>query len=222
MESTDTCLWPMWLFKLDIGCGLIWRRMGPARSTFPRPAMHEWIPHQLSAQKYWKNCSNPTTNHTWSKDWWWWGIIVTCKLHRQWCHLAQLSRSNEIVPVRCTYSSIQIHDSIQCKFTFQYKYFNTNTYSSNNALGRLFYQHFFFSLGVYTAFLAEILEPNRLFSLNIERINFLKVQFLHLTTAPGQGNEMLEREAYMLVFLHKECKLIYISQFLLFEFSDKL
>lgn len=62
---------------------------------------------------------------------------------------------------------------------------------------------------VYTAFLAEILEPNRLFSLNIERINFLKVQFLHLTTGPGQGNEMLEREAYMLVFLHKESISLY-------------
>lgn len=63
--------------------------------------------------------------------------------------------------------------------------------------------------GIYTAFLAEILEPNRLFSLNIERINFLKVQFLHLMPEPGQGNEMLEREAYMLVFLHKESIVLY-------------
>ncbi|GAB1609114.1 Hypothetical predicted protein, partial [Argonauta hians] len=57
---------------------------------------------------------------------------------------------------------------------------------------------------IYTAFLAEILTPNRLFSLNIERVNFLKVQFLHLTTKAGQDSDMFDREAYMLVFLHKE------------------
>ncbi|XP_036368768.1 protein pigeon isoform X2 [Octopus sinensis] len=57
---------------------------------------------------------------------------------------------------------------------------------------------------IYTAFLAEILTPNRLFSLNIERVNFLKVQFLHLTNKTGQESEFSDRQAYMLVFLHKE------------------
>lgn len=110
---------------------------------------------------------------------------------------------------------------LQYKYMFQY---NTNSNFNTNTLIQIlilqtthledyFINTYFFILDVYTAFLAEILEPNRLFSLNIERINFLKVQFLHLTTGPGQGNEMLEREAYMLVFLHKECKLIYISVF---------
>ena len=61
----------------------------------------------------------------------------------------------------------------------------------------------------YSAFLAEIQAANsRVFSLNLERPHFLKVQFLYL----GHPSA---KECHMIVMLHKECKLILSEQWIL-------
>jgi len=53
---------------------------------------------------------------------------------------------------------------------------------------------------VYSAFLAEIKAPSpRVFSLNLERQTFIKVQFLY-------EDKPAEKETNMLVMLHKECE----------------
>ena len=51
----------------------------------------------------------------------------------------------------------------------------------------------------YNAFLAELQAQKRVFSLNLERHTFIKVQFVYTDTGSG-------KETYMLVMLHKECK----------------
>ena len=52
----------------------------------------------------------------------------------------------------------------------------------------------------YAAFLAEIKASNtRVFSLNLERPHFLKVQFLY-------ENPASDRESHMIVMLHRECR----------------
>lgn len=52
----------------------------------------------------------------------------------------------------------------------------------------------------YSAYLAEIqAESSRVFSLNLERPHFMKIQFLY----SGQPST---KECHMIVMLHKECK----------------
>ena len=55
----------------------------------------------------------------------------------------------------------------------------------------------------YSAYIAEVRAQNsRVFSLNLERECFLKVQFLY-------DDRPAERDTCMLVMLHKECKFYY-------------
>lgn len=57
----------------------------------------------------------------------------------------------------------------------------------------------------YSAFLAEIkAESPRVFSLNLERQVFIKVQFLY--EDKRTDDRVKKEETYMLVMLHKECK----------------
>lgn len=60
----------------------------------------------------------------------------------------------------------------------------------------------FFFPDVYQAYLAELQSMDKtVFSLNMERHTFLKVQFLY----PDQPRQSLNKDSDMLVFLHKEC-----------------
>ena len=60
----------------------------------------------------------------------------------------------------------------------------------------------------YSAYLAEIkAESPRVFSLNLERQTFIKVQFLYEDKRVGE-RMMKKEETFMLVMLHKECKSI--------------
>ena len=81
---------------------------------------------------------------------------------------------------------------------------------------------------LYQAFLAELqsTEP-RVFSLNLKRHSFLKVQFLYPDVNPTSGSRSgsgsgssFPRHSCMIVMLHKECQWlftrIFFSRFLLF------
>lgn len=64
---------------------------------------------------------------------------------------------------------------------------------------------FHFIVDVYEAFLAQLQSADKvIFSLNMERPTFLKVQFLY----PDQPSNQ-NRESAMLVFLHKECEYLH-------------
>ncbi|XP_041349870.1 gamma-secretase-activating protein-like isoform X2 [Gigantopelta aegis] len=69
---------------------------------------------------------------------------------------------------------------------------------------------------LFQAYLVELqASDSRVFSLNLEKSCFLKVQFLY----PGHGEQMLLKEAFLLVFLHKESVALYSIQ--LSRFGDK-
>lgn len=64
---------------------------------------------------------------------------------------------------------------------------------------------------VYQAFLAELQSSDtRVFSLNLQRSAFLKVQFLHPDVNISSGSNT-SRDSHMLVFLHKECRFIHLT-----------
>ena len=70
----------------------------------------------------------------------------------------------------------------------------------------------------YSAFIAELQAQRRVFSLNLERHAFIKVQFLYT-----EGSST--KETYMLVMLHKECKFVSLQNLIVYilglDIADK-